>query len=63
MKYLVNFKIDARFATEVEADSIEDAKSKAEMHVMEADFGDAEVVDFDPVYVKDDDDNFLWETT
>lgn len=41
MKYNVTYKIDARYVTEVEANSIEEAKKIAERNFWDAEFGNA----------------------
>jgi len=41
MKYYVSFRIDARYVTGVEADSVEEAISKANENYMDEDFGAA----------------------
>ena len=39
MKYYVTYKINARYVAEVEADSLEEAKEKANEEWCDADFG------------------------
>ena len=60
-KYFVRMKIDARYTTEVEADSIEEAKKKAEENFSNADFGEASDIDGDVVVIEDPDGNYLYE--
>lgn len=61
MKYYVTFKLDARYIAGVDAENIEDAKSKALEAFQEADFGDAEDIDGEEVVVEDEKGNFVWE--
>ena len=60
-KYFVTFRVDARFTTEVDAETLKDAMEQARLNFSEANFGDAEDIDGDPVSVTDEDDNFVWE--
>ena len=61
-KYFVTFRIDARFVTEVEADSIEAAKEAAESNYMDANFGELEdIVDDECIIVEDADGNIVFE--
>lgn len=60
-KYFVRMKIDARYTTEVEADSIEEAKEKAEENFSNADFGEASDIDGDVVVIEDPDGNYVYE--
>ena len=62
MKYWVTYRIDARYEIPVEADSAEDALTKAEEGFMDADFGDIhDVVESEPVLVMDEHDQYVWE--
>lgn len=61
MKYYVTYKIDARYVAEVEAETLEEAKEKAESEYMDADFGVAEDIDGEAVIVEDENGNFVWE--
>lgn len=61
MKYYVKFKVEGRYTAEVEADSVEEAKEKAKLVVFDADFGVIEDVDYEPISVEDENDNFVWE--
>ena len=61
MKYYVTFKVDARYIAGVDAENIEDAKSKALEAFQEADFGDAEDIDGEAVVVEDEKGNYVWE--
>ena len=61
MKYYVGYRIKARFYTEVEADSIEEAMQKADENYIDADFGVAEDIDGEQVVVEDEDGNYVWE--
>lgn len=61
MKYYVSHRIVARHVVEVEADSIEEAKAKADIEFSEADFGVAEDIDGKVTYVEDEHGNRVWE--
>lgn len=61
MKYYVTYRIDARYVTEVEADSLEEAKKKADEEWCDADFGASQDIDGEPIIVEDQDGNFVWE--
>jgi len=58
-KYYIKMRVDARFTPEVEADSIAEAKKKAEIAFSEADFGDAEDIDGEIIHVEDEDGNII----
>ena len=55
MKYYVTYKIDARYIVEVEAESVEEAKTKAEGKFLDAKFGEAEDIDGEAIIVEDKD--------
>ena len=61
MKYYVTYRIDARYVAEVEANSLEEAMDKAEVEYIDADFGEAEDIDGNPIIVEDENGNFVWE--
>ena len=61
MKYYVTYRIDARYIAEVEADSLEEAKRKADEEWCDADFGAAQDIDGEPIIVEDENGNFVWE--
>ena len=61
MKYYVTYRIDARYIAEVEADSLEEAKRKADEKWCDADFGAAQDIDGEPIIVEDEHGNFVWE--
>lgn len=61
MKYYVTYKIEARFVTEVEAESIEEARAKASNSFSDADFGAAEDIDGEEIIVEDANGNYVWE--
>lgn len=61
MKYYVTYRIDARYIAEVEADSLEEAKRKADEKWCDADFGAAQDIDGEPIIVEDENGNFVWE--
>ena len=62
MKYYVKYAVKARYLAEVEADSLEAAMRLAEDKFFEANFGEAEDIDGDVIYVEDNDGNYVWET-
>lgn len=61
MKYYVTYRINARYIAEVEADSLEEAKRKADEKWCDADFGAAQDIDGEPIIVEDENGNFVWE--
>lgn len=61
MKYYVTYKIDARYIVEVEAESVEEAKTKAEDKFIDADFGKAEDIDGEAIIVEDINGDYVWE--
>lgn len=61
MKYYVTYRIDARFVAEVEADSLEEARNKAEEKFSDADFGVAQDIDGEDIIVEDENGNYVWE--
>jgi len=61
MKYYVNYSIRARYIAEVEADSIEEAREKAEMEFCDADFGEAEDIEGRVIKVEDEVGNTTYE--
>lgn len=61
MKYYVTYKIDARYIVEVEAESVEEAKTKAEGKFLDAKFGEAEDIDGEQIIVEDNNGEYIWE--
>lgn len=61
MKYYVNYTVEARYIAEVEADSLEEAMELAQDKFFEANFGEAEDIDGDVIYIEDNDGNYVWE--
>ena len=61
MKYYVKYKIDARYIAEVEAETIEEAKKKADDKFMDADFGNAEDIDGEAIIVENENGDYVWE--
>lgn len=61
MKYYVTYKIDARYVTAVEADSLEEAMKKAEYKYYDADFGEARDIDGEAIMVEDENGNYIFE--
>lgn len=61
MKYYVTYRIDARYIAEVEANSLEEARRKANEEFCDADFGVAEDIDGEDILVEDYNGNFIWE--
>lgn len=53
MKYYVIMRVNGRFTCEVEAESLEDAKTKAGDAYSDADFGALECIDADFVTAED----------
>lgn len=61
MKYYVHYKVEARYIAEVEADSIEEARQKADVVFSEADFGVAEDIDGEAIIIDDEEYDYVWE--
>jgi len=53
MKYYVEYRLDARYTTCVEADSIEEALKEAEDNYCDANFGEAKDIEGEPIIVED----------
>ncbi len=49
--YYVTFKVEGRYVAEVQADSIEDAKAKANDKYFDEDFGALSDIDGEPIFV------------
>ena len=60
MKYYVTYKIDARYTTEVEADNFKDALNNAVNNFVDADFGEAEDIEAEPIIVENEN-TIVWE--
>ena len=60
MKYSVTYSMTARFSVEVEANSLEEAKTKADTAFSEADFGPAKDIDGEINVVEDESGNNIW---
>lgn len=70
-KLQVTFRVDARFVAEVTAEDVQDEKLPKEKvdeiinlanHVFgDADFGSAEDIDGEAIFIEDEKGNFLWE--
>jgi len=60
-KFYVTYKIEASYIAEVEAENLEEAKSKAESEYIDADFGKAEDIDGEAIIVEDENGNYVWE--
>ena len=63
-KYCVGYKVTGRYFAFVEAESVEEAKEKAEEKFLDADFGDLEDIgdsETEQINVTDLEGNFLWE--
>ena len=61
MKYYVTLKIEARYVVGVEADNVDDARDRAIDEYMDADFGEAQDIEAEPIIVEDDLGNYVWE--
>ena len=61
MKYYVEYKIEARYMTEVEANSLEEAKQKADGKFFDANFGEAYEIDGVIAFVENEVGNYLYE--
>lgn len=61
MRYCVTYKVDARYTTVVEANNLEEARSKADANYFGADFGAIdEVVSSEAIIVEDVNGNYVW---
>lgn len=60
-KHYVTFKIEARYIAEVDADTLEEAKEKANLKFADADFGSATDIEGEAIFVEDENGNYLWE--
>ena len=60
MKYFVTFNVEAKYTAVVEADSLEDALEKANDNFSDADLGECEEIDGEPIFVGDAHDKTLW---
>ena len=54
MKYTVSIAVDGRVDVEVEAESFDEAKSKACVAVCDLDFGNLECIDWNAVNAEDE---------
>lgn len=61
MKYYVTYKLEARYVAEVEAETLEEARKKAEEKYQDADFGEAEDINGEAIIVEDDRGDYIWE--
>lgn len=61
MKYYVTYKIESRYITEIEANSVEEALQKANDKYLDADFGEATDIDGEAIIVEDEIGNYAWE--
>lgn len=61
MKYYVTYRIDARYIAKVEADSLEEARSKANDEFCDANFGVAEDIYGEDIIVENENGNYIWE--
>ena len=59
--YYVTFKVESRFIAAVDAEDIDTALKEAQGRFSDADFGEAEAVDGEPIIVEDQEGNFVWE--
>lgn len=59
--FCVGYAIRGRYYADVEASSVEEAMSLAEIAFWDADFGQSEDTEGKPVSVYDDQENIIWE--
>ena len=59
--FYITYKIEARFIATVDAESLEEAMEAAEGRYHDADFGEAEDIEGEPIIAEDEDGNFVWE--
>jgi hypothetical protein len=60
-EYYVTYKIEARYVAAVEAESLEEARKKAEEMYENTDFGEMECIAGDQIMIEDEDGNYVWE--
>ena len=58
--YYVTFKVESRFIAAVDAEDIHTALKEAQGRFSDADFGEAENIDGEPIVVEDEESNFVW---
>lgn len=61
MKYYVKYKLEAYYETEVEAESVEEARKLADEKFFDADFGDAVNIEGEDIYVENQDGDYVWK--
>ena len=61
MTYYVTYKIEARFIASIKADSIAEALEAAKDRFTDADFGEAEDIDGEPIIIENENGNYVWE--
>lgn len=61
MKYYVTYRLEARYVAEVEAETLEEARKKAEEKYQDADFGEAEDINGEAIIVEDNRGDYIWE--
>lgn len=59
--YYVTYRIDGRLPLEVRAQNVEEALEKAKYAYWDADIGDVDPIEDDPVTVEDEKGNIVWE--
>ena len=59
--YYVTFRVDSRFVAAVDAASVEEALKEAQGRFSDADFGEAEDIDGEPIIAEDEAGNYVWE--
>lgn len=59
--FYVSYKIDARFIAEVKARTVEEALKEAELRFQDANFGEAEDIQGNPVIVENEAGDYVWE--
>ena len=61
MTYFVTFKVEARFVVSIDAEDIESALDEARNRFTDADFGEAEDIEGEPIIVENEAGNYVWE--
>lgn len=61
MDYYVTYKVDARHVVKVNANSLDEARKKAELINQHTNFGELETVETEIVTIEDSDGNYLCE--
>jgi len=59
--YYVTWKVEGRFTAEISANTVDEAIEKSRDKWCDADFGELEEIDGEPIVCQDNDGNYLFE--